>query len=60
VSRLVMAMVAYVGLGILSWTTITDQRFRLVTLAVLAMFALKTWVRRHEVLHPDRSDNVET
>jgi hypothetical protein len=48
-----MALVAYVVLGVLSWTTIADQRFRLATLFVLAMFALKTWVRRHEVLHPD-------
>ena len=48
-----MAMIAYVGLGVLSWTTVTDQRFRLATLFVLAMFALKTWVRRHEVLHSD-------
>jgi hypothetical protein len=60
VSRLVLAMVAYVGLGVLSWTTIVDLRFRLATLFVLAMFALKTWVRRHEVLHPDSSGNVET
>ena len=53
VSRLVVAMLAFVGLGVLSWTTISDPRFRLVTLFVLAMFALKTWVRRREVLHPD-------
>ena len=52
-SRLVVAMLAFVGLGVLSWTTISDPRFRLVTLFVLAMFALKTWVRRREVLHPD-------
>jgi hypothetical protein len=48
-----MAMAAYAGLGVLSWSTISDQRFRLATLFVLAMFALKTWVRRHEVLHPE-------
>jgi hypothetical protein len=24
-----------------------------VTLAILAMFAVKTWVRRKEVMHPD-------
>jgi hypothetical protein len=53
VNRLVLALVAYVVLGVLAWTTISDQRFRLVTLFVLAMFALKTWVRRSEVLHPE-------
>ena len=33
--------------------------FIIVTLAILAMFALKTWVRRKDVLHPDEKD-VET
>ena len=51
--RLMMALAAFVALGILSWTTISDQRIRLGTLAILAMFALKTWVRRKDVLHPD-------
>ena len=40
-------------LGILSWTTISDQRIRLVTLAILVMFAVKTWVRRKDFMHPD-------
>jgi len=54
-----VALAAFVALGILSWTTIGDQRIRLATLAVLAMFALKTWVRRKDVLHPEEKD-VET
>ena len=54
VKRLVIAMAAFVGLGGLVWATIDDQRIRLGTLAVLAMFALKTWVRRKDVLHPDK------
>ena len=52
--RLVIALAAYAALGILSWTTISDQRIRLATLAILAMFALKTWVRRNDVLHSDK------
>ena len=52
--RLVVALAAFVALGVLSWNTISDQRIRLGTLAVLAMFALKTWVRRNDVLHPDK------
>jgi hypothetical protein len=59
VKRLIIALSAFVALGILSWNTISDQRIRLVTLAVLAMYALKTWVRRKDVLHPGKND-VET
>ena len=55
-NRLFMALIAYAVLGVLSWTTIDDQRFRLATLAVLALFAVKTWVRRKEVMHPGGDD----
>jgi len=54
VKRLLIALAAFVVLGILSWSTISDPRIRLATLVVLAMFALKTWVRRKDVLHPDK------
>ena len=60
VKRLMVALAAFVALGVLSWNTISDQRIRLVTLAVLAMFALKTWVRRKDVLHSDKNNDVET
>jgi hypothetical protein len=59
VKRLIIALAAFAALGVLSWNTISDQRIRLATLAVLAMFALKTWVRRKDVLHPD-NDDVKT
>ena len=59
-NRLVLAFVAYAALGILAWTTISDQRFRLATLFVLAMFAVKTWIRRHEVLHPSGETEVDS
>jgi hypothetical protein len=52
-------MAAFVGLGVLSWTTLSDSRLRVATLAVLAMFALKTWVRRKDAMHLDKKD-VET
>ena len=54
VSRFLLAMVAYAVLAILSWNTITDEKLRLATLAVLALFAVKTVVRRKDVLHSDR------
>ncbi|HZP63099.1 MAG TPA: hypothetical protein VFB28_06750 [Terriglobales bacterium] len=52
-NRLVAGLIAYVVLAVLTWTTISDQRIRLVTLAILAMFAVKTWVRRKDFLHPE-------
>jgi hypothetical protein len=55
-NRLYMALAAFVVLGGLSWTTLSDPRMRFATLAVLAMFALKTWLRRNDVMHPDVID----
>ena len=46
--RLAVALTAFVALGILAWMTLSDQRIRLVTLAVLAMFALRTWAHRKD------------
>jgi len=54
VNRLIAGLVAYIVLGILSWTTLSDPRIRLVTLAILAMFAVKTWMRRKDFMHPDK------
>jgi hypothetical protein len=52
VNRLIAGFVAYVVLGILSWTTLSDPKIRLVTLAILVMFAVRTWVRRKDLMHP--------
>ena len=52
-NRLAMALAAYVVLAVLVWTTITDEKLRLGTLLILALFAVKTIVRRHDVMHPD-------
>ncbi|MBZ5706931.1 MAG: hypothetical protein LAN63_16400 [Acidobacteriia bacterium] len=52
-NRLLLALAAYVVLGVLCWTTIQDQRIRLATLVVLALFAVKTLLRRKDVMHPD-------
>jgi heme exporter protein D len=46
-------MITYAALAVLAASTLSDHRIRGVTLAVLAMFAVKTWVRRKDVLHPD-------
>jgi hypothetical protein len=45
-----MAMAAFLGLGVLSWMTLDDPRIRLATLAILAMFAVRTWARRKDTM----------
>jgi len=52
-SRLAMALIAYLVLGVLSFATLSDQRIKWLTLLILAMFAFKSWVRRKDVMHPD-------
>ena len=54
-SRFSLAMVAYAVIAVLSWITLTDEKLRLATLAILALFAVKTIVRRKDVIHPDGS-----
>ena len=53
-NRLAGALIAYVVLGILTWFTISDSRIRGITFAILALFAVKSWLRRNDVLHPDQ------
>jgi hypothetical protein len=52
-NRLAMALVAYLVLGVLAFATLSDQRIRLLTLIILALFAFKSWVRRKDVMHSD-------
>ena len=52
-SRLAMAMIAYLALGALAYTTLSDTRLRAATLLVLGLFAVKSWVRRKDVMHSD-------
>ena len=53
-NRLAGALIAYVVLGVLTWFTISDSRIRGVTFAILALFAVKSWLRRDDVMHPDK------
>jgi hypothetical protein len=59
VNRLYAGLAAFVVLGVLAWTTISDPRIRLATLAILAMFAVKTWVRRKDLMHSGKGSDVE-
>jgi hypothetical protein len=53
-NRLAVALIAYVILGVLTWTTISDTRIRAGTLVILGLFAFKSWVRRRDVMHLDK------
>jgi hypothetical protein len=54
VNRLLLAFAGLAALGVLSWTTLSDQRIRLTTLAILAMFAVRIWLRRDTVTPPEK------
>ena len=58
-NRLTAALIAYVVLGVLAWLTISDVRMRAVPLGILALFAVKSVLRRHEVMHPDGEHDPE-
>jgi hypothetical protein len=56
--RLWVALSVYLVLAVLAWTTISEQKFKLATLAILAMFAVRTWSwsRKQEREHRERHD----
>ena len=56
-NRLTGALIAYAVLAGLSWLTISDPRIRAVTLLILALFAVKCWLRRKEILHPEKNED---
>jgi hypothetical protein len=58
-NRLVVALIAYVVLGVLAWTTITDPKFRAGTLVILGLFAFKSWMRRNDVMHPEGESDAK-
>ena len=58
-NRLLAAFVAFAVLAGLAWATLSDERIRLVTLAILGLFALKTWLHRKDYLQAQREDDSE-
>ncbi len=52
-NRLSIAFAVYILLGVLAWTTLTDEKVRLVTFAILALFAVKTLLHRNDAKHSD-------
>jgi len=58
-NRLVVALIAYAVLGVLTWTTISDTRIRAGTLVILFLFAAKSWIRRKDVMHPEKDPGAD-
>jgi len=52
-------LIAYAVLGVLTYLTITDSRIRGFTFVILALFAVKSILRRKDVLHPDKNSDEE-
>jgi len=51
-------MVIFAVLELLAWQTLSDKKIRLIAMAVIGMFALRTWVyhRRETLRSLDSSD----
>ena len=59
-NRLFLAFAAFAVLGVLAYVTLPDPRIRLMTFAILGLFAVKTWLRRGELLQRgDKGDGPE-
>ena len=52
-NRLTGALIAYAVLGVLTYLTISDSRIRGVTFLILGLFAVKSILRRKQVLYSD-------
>ena len=50
-----LALAAFAVLALLTWKTITDEKLRLATWLILALFALKSILRRKDMMHGDGS-----
>jgi len=59
VNRLSIALICYVALGALTWATITEPKLRLGTLLILALFAVKSVLRRGDALHADKEGDAD-
>ena len=57
--RLRVALGAFAVLMVLTWVTIDDQKFRLAALAILAMFAVRTWSHGRKLQSEEERDGRE-
>jgi membrane protein implicated in regulation of membrane protease activity len=58
-NKLLVALGAYALLAALAWTTLSDPKFRFATLAILAMFAVRTWSWSKKMEHEQREHRDE-
>jgi hypothetical protein len=49
--RLWLAIGGFAVLMILAWTTLDDPRFRFGAVAIVAMFAVRTWSHHRKLQH---------
>jgi hypothetical protein len=57
--RLWLALGAFGALMLLAWTTLSDQRFRLGALAILALFAVRTWSHSRKLQREERERGLD-
>ena len=55
-NRLAAALIAYAVIAVLTYLTITDHTIRGITFAILALFAVKSVLRRKDVMHPGKGE----
>jgi hypothetical protein len=58
-NKFYLALGAYVVLAALAWTTLSDPKFKLATVAILAMFALRTWSWNRRLEDERREESSE-
>ena len=59
VSRFSIALAVYGVLGLLVWLTLPDRKIRAVTLLVLAMFVVKSWLHQRRVASERNADKSQ-
>jgi hypothetical protein len=55
--KLLVAFAIYAALAALAWTTLSEPKFRYATMAILALFALRTWSWSKKQDREDRDEN---
>ena len=58
-NRLLVAFGVYAVLAALAWTTLSDPKFKYATVAILAMFAVRTWTWSRKQDHERREHRDE-
>ena len=54
--KLWVAMGAFAVLMVLTWVTIDEPKYRWAALAILAMFAVRTWTHHRKQANSDSGD----